>query len=200
VLNGELNADVRLKPYLEDALVIGCDGGTRHLLARGLLPDVVIGDFDSIGDVSLPESVVQVRYPADKDKLDSELAIEYAIKQGCTQIILLAFTGDHFDHMLGNINLLSDPAFSGVDLRILDNNQEIYVIKGKATITGKVGDIISFIPLSARARATSSPGLRYNLTDYVLSQHGNQGISNELLSETVKVHVTHGKILVVHHR
>lgn len=200
VLNGELAPTLRLAPLLKDALIIGCDGGTQHLLARKLVPDVVVGDFDSLGETPLPQSVKQVRYPTDKDKLDSELAIEYAIKQGCTDITLLAFTGDRFDHMLGNIYLLSDPAFSGINLRILDGLQEIYVIKDKAVINGKSGDIISFIPLSARATASSSAGLRYNLQDYTLSQHGNQGISNELLTEEVTVRVQRGKILVVHRR
>lgn len=183
----------------KNALLIGCDGGTQHILDLGLVPDVAIGDFDSFDPVKLPTQTKVIRFPADKDKLDSELAIRYAIEQGCTKITILGFYGDRFDHMLGNTFLLSHPDFQDIDLRIISGQQEIYAVRQSVQIHGQIDDVISFFPLSEIARATSTHGaLNYPLNDYELSPHGNQGISNVLVKKTVEVEVQQGSLLIIH--
>lgn len=209
-LNGNPVAASRLQAYLaDDSLLIGCDGGTRHLLELGLQPRVVIGDFDSfsapwvpdhlpIGQPRTVDNVTFIRYPTDKNETDGELALRYAKKAGCQDIILVGAIGDRMDHVLGHILLLRRSAFSHLRLKLIDDQQEIYVIRGQAHISGKRGDIISFLPLWGSPKVASSKGLRYDLSQYKLSGYGNIGISNVLLASSAQVTLTRGTLLVVH--
>src|SRR6201999_3131927 len=81
-LNGELSDPKAILPYIdEQTLLIGCDGGTKHILALGLQPSVIIGDFDSYSKSDSNE-VKKLQFPAVKDHTDSELAIQYAKNAG----------------------------------------------------------------------------------------------------------------------
>lgn len=197
-LNGDKSDISRLKNYIDkEALLIGCDGGTKKLLKLGLAPHVVIGDFDSFNKKSL-KSLEYVEHPTDKDYTDSEAAIKYAIEKGAKEVILTGFLGSRIDHSLGNIFLLDKPEFAGTKLKIIEGDQEIYVISGKVGIRGKKGDTISFIPIFGEVRAESSSGLKYDLAKYTLSMYGNSGISNELTADKVEVQINNQKLLVIH--
>ena len=215
-LNGDLSDMSRVKPYIDDrTLLIGCDGGTRHILALGYKPGAVIGDFDSLeslaGDIidRLKRSgrqstningTVYIRYPADKDQTDSELAIRYAAKRGCHQIILAGLLGTRLDHLLGNVLLLTKDEFSELDIKIIEGSQEIYLMHGPARIVGTPGDIISFIPIAGSARVSSTTGLKYDLSQYDLSPQSNHGISNVLTKPIALVNIKTGMLLVIHER
>lgn len=200
-LNGNLSEPAAVKPYINSkTMLIACDGGLRHLQALRLKPDVIIGDFDSVGHLPEGPGITQVRYPADKDATDSELAVRYAMEAGCGEVILTGFLGDRVDHMLANTFLLSNPDFAGIDLKVIDGGQEIYAVRDQAIIRGHVGDTISFLPVSGKSTVKSSGGLKYDLNDYVLSPAGNQGISNVLTREQVEVNITQGMVLVVHNK
>jgi thiamine pyrophosphokinase len=204
LLSGNLSDVESVRQYVDrDTLLIGCDGGTRHILNLGLKPHVVIGDFDSYtSPMSDSDNGTEyIRYPKDKDITDSELAIRYAIERGCNDIILAGLLGDRVDHLLGNILLLTKRSFANVALKIIAGNQEIYLIRAQqVNISGKKGDTISFIPIKGRAKVSRAVGLKYDLSKYELSLQGNQGISNVLTRATAEVTVAKGPLLVIHER
>jgi thiamine pyrophosphokinase len=198
-LNGNLSRPEFIRRHIKPgSLLIACDGGLGHVLKLGLKPAAIVGDFDSGQELPPQPGAQHVKYPADKDSTDSELAIRYAIERGCKEIVITGFLGDRVDHMLGNIFLLTHPDFSGVKLKIVDAGQEIYIIRDHATIRGDVGDTISFFPLTGETIAKSGGGLKYNLSNYVLSPTGNQGISNILTAKQTNVTVERGLVMVVH--
>lgn len=201
-LNGDLVEPGPLKAYIDSkkTMLIACDGGLRQLEKLGYKPGIIIGDFDSIGALSLPAGIPQIRYPANKDKTDSALAIRYAMEAGFNEIILTGFIGNRVDHMLGNIFLLTQPDFNGIKLKIIDGFQEIYVVRSHATIRGSAGDTMSFFPIGGETIVSSTGGLKYALDNYVLSATGNQSISNVLTKNQTKIEVTQGMVLVVHHK
>ncbi|MFW6304076.1 MAG: thiamine diphosphokinase [Candidatus Sumerlaeota bacterium] len=88
--------------------IIAADGGMRHLRAMSLRPNLLIGDMDSIGsgDWEQAEDAERLVYPPDKDRSDSELAVEWAIEQGADQICLMAATGGRLDHTLGHAAMI----------------------------------------------------------------------------------------------
>jgi thiamine pyrophosphokinase len=171
---------------------------------------VIIGDFDSIGQDGLPhdippdgapviiKDVTYVRYPTDKDYTDSELAIKYAAQAGCWEVILAGSLGTRLDHLLGNIYLLNKPAFAKLKIKIIEGEQEAYLVRDAARIHGKKGDTISFMPFSGKPVAQTDGGLKYDLSKYQLSMQGNMGISNVLLRPVVNIEVTGGTLLVIH--
>ena len=201
-LNGDPIGLPRVQKYLEkDALLIGCDGGSRHILHLGYQPDVVIGDFDSLMDsdkAMLHKDTAHVSHPADKDYTDGEAAIRYALEHGCDEIILCSALGGRLDHLIGNVLLLYRREFRKATLKIIDDTQEAYVIRGHSVIHGKKGDTISFIPLTSSPQIIRSSGLRYDLSRYRLSRQGNTGISNVMLRGTAEVVIASGSLLVIH--
>lgn len=199
LLNGNKSDVAGIRRYIDDdTLLIGCDGGTNHLHELGLKPHIVIGDFDSYAPQKQDDGVEYIHYPSDKDLTDSELAIRYAIKRGCKEVIVAGLLGNRVDHLLANTLLLTKRAFASVDLKIIEGNQEIYLLRGDATIHGKKGDTISFIPIKGTAKVSQTSGLKYDLSKYKLSLQGNQGISNVLTKNTAEVSVVKGSLLVIH--
>lgn len=210
-VDGSLGGFSRVKKYLgDDNLLIGCDGGTNHILALGYKPDVVIGDFDSLaapeilkqlkpdGGTVTVDGTIYIRYPADKEFTDSELAVRYAAKAGCREIILAGVLGDRLDHLLANIFLINKREFAKLHLKIIDGGQEAYIVRGHTRIEGQKGDTISFIPIDGYPEARTAGGLKYDLGEYKLSRQGNLGISNVLLRQTVEITVSRGSLLVIH--
>lgn len=209
-LNGDRTDISAVKQYIDDkTLIIGVDGGTNHILKLGLKPNVVIGDFDSFEEpknVTARERsdrgnlVEYIRYPRDKDFTDGELAIEYAIKKGCKEITVFGLLGSRVDHVLGNILLLLKKEYAETSIKIIEGNQEIYIIRNDAVIHGKKGDTISFMPIDGVVQSTKTSGLKYPLENYQLSIQGNRGISNLLTKDTAAITLKKVVLLVIHQR
>ena len=101
--------------------VIAADGGALALERWKVLPHLVVGDMDSLGDAGVVRMARQgipvAKFPAAKDESDLELAVAQAIEAGATEIVLLgALGGERLDHETANLLLLADPGYDGVTL------------------------------------------------------------------------------------
>ncbi|MBT3313360.1 MAG: thiamine diphosphokinase [Anaerolineae bacterium] len=204
-INGDLpNLDATRGIIRPDDFIIAADGGTRHALALGLLPSVVIGDLDSLDPVNrrvLEENRVKIiEYPQDKDETDIELALAYAIEAGYKKICLVAALGGRLDHTLGNLSLLSDVSLSGLDVRIDDGVEEVFFTRHQAKILGRIGDIVSLIPWGNPVIGIHTEGLRWQLSDETLYPHKTRGISNEMIAEAAEIQIESALLLVIHTR
>jgi thiamine pyrophosphokinase len=202
-INGELPKPEAIRQRLrDDDFIIGVDGGTRHALALGLLPSVVIGDLDSLSAANLhsleEQDVDIIQYPADKDKTDLELALAYAVDVGCKQIILVAAFGGRLDQTLGNLSLLTDPDLGSVDVRADDGVEEVFFARKQTQIDGRIGDIVSLIPWHGDVKITRTEGLRWSLQNEILFPYKTRGISNELIAEKAQIEIESGLLLIVH--
>ncbi len=109
--NGDLPDLEKARALLrDDDFIIAADGGTRHALALGLTPNVIVGDLDSLPSNFEPSTFNGeiVLYPKDKNETDLELAIQHALTLNPEQVIILAALGGRLDQTLGNIALISD--------------------------------------------------------------------------------------------
>lgn len=185
-------------------LLIAADGGAANALKLGVLPHVVVGDLDSLEEearhhLEAARSRFLV-YPRDKDETDTQLALNYALEQGATEVLILgALGGERLDHTLANILLLALPLSEGVRLRILDEEREVFLLRGGegAALRGGAGDLVSLLPLSPRVEGIHSKGLRYPLEGASLSLGFPRGVSNELLGDDAHLQVGSGLLLVV---
>ena len=203
--NGDPGSPQAARSILQPGdVVIAADGGARQALDLGVTPEIVIGDFDS-----LAEAEVQVlsglgvqfqRYPSAKDETDLELALLYALKAGHSPIIILGAFGGRLDQALGNIALLSDPALSGVDIRLEDGLTEAFFVRDTAEIHGAPGDTVSFIPWGVPVEGVTTSGLAYPLRDEPLFPFRTRSISNQMLAQTASVSLRTGLLLCVHIR
>lgn len=203
-INGELREPDRIQTLLRaDDRLIGADGGTRHILALGRMPDLVVGDLDSLAPETLAElihaGVPVERHPVHKDQTDLELAIECALRDGAAEVVLVGATGGRLDQTLANVLILAQREWP-VILRLVDGAQEATLLRGPTTATLKAapGDTVSAIPLSNEVTGISYHGLAYPLENATLRLGSTRGISNVAeVAEEVTISLATGLLLLV---
>lgn len=190
--NGDIKNYERIKKKIQnDDLIICADGGYNHAKKMNIVPDVLIGDFDSAEDFE--EVKNRMEYPVRKDFTDGELAVQYANEQNVQSICLIGMTGDRLDHTIADIMLL-EKCSNGV---LIDDNNEIYLLKDKLTIHGQCGQTVSIIPIFGDAEGLRTRGLEYPLKNETLHFASTRGISNVMTDDTCEVTIKKGLALVI---
>lgn len=183
------------------SFIIAADGGSRHLINLNIIPDLIIGDLDSLDQQEISrisnEKTGILSYPCDKDKSDTQLALEYALDRGAAKIVILGGFGDRIDHTLANLHLLIKGVERGVDVRLLDEKNEAFVINKSAEIEGVPGTVLSLLPLSSRVKGIFTKGLKYPLKEGVMEIGNPYGISNEIVKTPVKIEIASGYLLII---
>ncbi len=165
-------------------IVLAADGGARFLIGAGVRPDVVIGDFDSLGEADaerlLAEGVELLRHPVRKDVTDGELAVDEALRRGAGELVLAGGTGA-LDHTLGHLAILRRLAEGGVAARLVAPRLAATVLTSAAAVAldAPAGTRVSLVPLGADATVTLS-GLEYPLHRGVLLADACLGLGNHV--------------------
>ena len=204
-VNGSLTHPEEARKLLrEDDTILCADGGTHHALKLDLVPAAVIGDLDSLAEPDrkrLMAAGVPVRqHPRDKDETDLELALEEALQEGATSILIVAALGRRLDQTLGNISLMSDPRFSRIDCRMDDGLEEVFFCRSSCAIHGAESDIVSLVPWGAPVTGVHTQGLKWALQGDSLQPHRSRGLSNEMLAASASVTIESGLLLIAHQR
>ncbi len=192
----------------DDDLIIAANGGALHCSKLGIIPNVIIGDFDSLSAFTLNDledaGGTLIRHAERKDETDLELAIMYASQQGAEEIRIVAGLGQRWDQTIANITLLAHPDLKGIDASFMDGNQEIFLIHAGETreINGKTGDTLSLIPFKGDASGITTSGLEYPLNNGVLKFASSMGVSNVLIEEQASIELATGLLLcvLIHHQ
>ncbi len=195
--NGELKNSARVKRATSNCdLLIATEGGAKHLAALGLQPGIIVGDMDSIDtDKRTDEnSIVRIPYSPYKKKSGVELAVEYALEQGCQEIILVAAVDGRLDHTLGNVALVA--SYPG-RIAIIDGVSTLVAVdkSEKCILHGQIGALVSLIPYGSGPFTVRSKGLKYSLGDETLHS-ATHGLGNELSLTEACVCVSNGILLV----
>ncbi|MCB8921778.1 MAG: thiamine diphosphokinase [Ardenticatenaceae bacterium] len=206
--NGDIEGVEWIRPYLTPPhTIIAADGGTRHLLALGIFPDVVVGDMDSLSpEVAawLETAVVQhIRFPVQKDETDLELALLHAAAQYEGDILVFGAFGGRVDQALGNIFLLAHPTLYGRCVELVDRFQRLRLINaadGVAEVHGRSGDTLSLIPLGVDVQIRATTGLAWSLQQETLAFGPARGISNQMTADVATIAVGYGRLICIHTR
>ena len=203
--NGELpDIDSARSLVQKDDHIICADGGTRHALALGIQPNLIIGDMDSVEKGVLRkfegDGVNIELYPQDKNETDLELAINCAIELQPKQIVIVAALGGRLDQTLANIALLTDIRLSTFDVRLDDGVEEIFLCRDQAEVLGRRGDIVSLIPWQGTVAKVQTKNLKWVLQKETLYPDKTRGISNEMTNNVAYVSIASGLLLIVHRR
>ncbi len=194
IANGEVGENIcDILPHYE--FVICADGGVRHLEKLGISADIVLGDMDSAGEISLGDNVIT--YPVRKDFTDGEIAVNYALENGYTDIVMIGFTGTRLDHTLTNIFLLEKIAKHGGKGKIIDDNNIIMWAERENIIEGSPGEIISIIPVGGDVFGVTTQGLDYPLKDEKLEFGKSRGVSNVMTGEKCRICIKKGQALII---
>lgn len=203
--------DVPDRPALEAAWpgwdedieeVIAADAGLAHARRLGLEPRLLVGDLDSLdpSTVVAGDGLELRRSPVDKDESDTELALLEAVRRGATRVTVIgAFGGVRLDHALANVWLLAHPGLAGTDVVLLDTSARVSLVTGPATrrLPGRVGAVITLLPLAGDVEGVVTRGLRYPLRGEPLRTGPARGLSNVRAAADAAVSVEAGRLLVV---
>ncbi len=178
------------------ALVIAADAGLDHLEEQGIVPDLIVGDFDSLGRV--PEGKNVLRHPAEKDDTDMLLAVREGLKRGCRTFLLYGGLGGRLDHAYANLQVLVFLAERGAAGFLVGDGLAVTAVRNGALAFGpeRRGLVSVFCP-DGEARGVDLEGLRYPLRDAVLTSGFPLGVSNQFTGKPARVSVRAGTLLVM---
>lgn len=184
--------------------VIAVDAGLEAVKALGILPDVIVGDFDTVktevlSEFQQMEHIIWEVHRPEKDETDTELALKRAMASGCGEIAILGATGGRLDHMLGNLHLLYPCLQKGIFAYLLDSQNKVYLLdEGKdffeETLWGKY---VSFLPLSQEVKGITLTGFKYPLYEKDIEIGTSLCISNELIEEEARIDFREGVLICV---
>lgn len=191
-----------MRKYLNGAdLVISADSGARHCKGFDVVPDLLVGDFDSVSDddyMGLKSAGVEtVQFPVEKDMTDSELAIDIALEKGCSRVILLGALGTRLDHSVSNLFLLKKLLDRGTEGILADENNEARLIDSSLTLERELNLFVTLLPIGGSAKGVTTQGLYYPLKNAALEVGSSWGVSNRFSSGKATVTIQEGTLLVI---
>jgi len=195
IANGEAPTDAVLREFCGTAEVVVCaDGGLRHALAAGIVPDAVVGDLDSVTPELRAEAEgAAFHEDADPNATDLQKSIDYALALGADEVDVLAAGGGRADHHLANLSVLT--LYRGrARIRLIDDLFEISLVEGSEAIDAPAGTVVSLVALGECTGVTTS-GMRWDLDDYTL-RFSPYGIHNEVAVSPATVRVRSGDLLL----
>lgn len=202
-LNGSPDSPGLIQHVVRRAdLVVAADGGARYALNAGVVPDLVIGDMDSLGEELVREverrGASLERYPLRKDKMDGHLAVLAARKRGASAADFLCAMGGRPGALFAVPHILLAAERIGLRSTVVADWGRMFVIEaGSRAVEGDPQDSVSVFPLSGPAAGVTLEGLEYPLENATLEPGDTLGFHNELIGNEARVSVGKGALLVV---
>lgn len=206
VTNGIIENIAWLKTKLEensgeDHFVICADGASKYLKSIDFVPDLLVGDLDSIDEETklwMEEKKVPLKkFPAKKDRTDTEIALEYSVSKRPKEIEVLGAFGSRMDHTLGNIQLLEGFYGRNISIRLLNEQNEVWLLEKHSKIVGRKNETLSIIPITESVTEVTLKGFEYPLESIQLSRGHTLGISNIIIANEAEISYREGKLLAV---
>lgn len=179
--------------------IIACDKGWQHASRMKLVPDIVIGDFDSS---PVPEGRLPIKtYPKEKDDTDTMLAARHALELGYKDITICCAFGGRIDHALGNIQAAAFIVSNGGEAALMGNDTFAYAFNGKKRVFPRLGEYsFSVFALSDKCTGVSILGSLYDCEDTDFTNCFPLGVSNGWKNDTIEICAGSGILLVVESR
>lgn len=179
-------------------LLICADGGYDAAVKHGLVPDLVIGDFDS-----MPYDHVQgcesIRLPVHKDDTDMVVCLEEGRRRGYTSFRIAGCLGGRLDHTFSNLQCLYDCALRGEEAWMCDGqNMVTILLPGRYTFPRREGCKFSLLSYTPQVKGVKLRGTVWELTDAELSNRYPLGVSNEIAGERAELSFEEGALIVLY--
>lgn len=199
--------------------IFAVDGGFAPLMQRNIIPQGVFGDFDSLGYIpskqsfkakgqntkgqqspTLTQPQIHV-FDSHKDFTDMDWALDHAIKQGFTNIVMCDGLHERLDHSLGNLQLMAYAASRGQRIWGITENEVVITLDSSGALTELIiepgaSGTCSVISHSDKATGITEEGLEYGLQDTEVTNRALWGISNELIEAPARISLCTGSVWV----
>lgn len=185
-----------IRPLDASDYLLAADGGLAHLQERNLIPDGILGDFDSLGYV--PEGA-QV-FPVEKDDTDSMLAIRKGLELGYRRFeIYGALDGKRLDHTIANLQSLHFLAEHGASGYLIGLHYIATVVRnGAVRFSSEAKGILSVFCMGSDATDVTLKGLQYPLNHGSLTSAYPLGVSNHFLGTEAAISVRNGALTILY--
>lgn len=184
-----------IKPASGD-FIIAADQGYDNMLSLGLDPDLVVGDFDSLGKIPDRENVITL--PVRKDMTDVGYAVEKGFERGCREFILYGAVGGALDHTFANVAIAHDIARRGARALLIGEEYSFTVLHDSSiTFHARQSGRISVFALGGLAEGVTIRGLSYEVEDFDVACTDHIGVSNAFIGKEAEISVKKGDLLVV---
>ena len=177
-------------PILDTDLVIAADKGLDYTRQLGLNPQIVLGDFDSLGYIPAGAEV----HPVEKDDTDAMLAARRGLELGYKEFVFYgSLDGPRLDHTVSNFQTLQFLADRGATAYLVGNHYIVTVLKnGSLTFQAECSGILSVFCMGADATGVTIRGAQYELENGTLSAGFPLGVSNHFTGEPAEISVREG--------
>lgn len=195
---GAMSLTPDLRPYpVSGDYIIAADRGFDSLMAYGVLPDLAVGDFDSLGHRPSHHNVIQL--PDEKDDTDMVYAIRKGLELGYRRFILLGGVGGRLEHTLGNLQLLDWLALHGAQGFLAGEKTIATCIRDGGTLSfpASMSGYLSVFCNSGRAEGVNLSELKYPLDNFTLTGDFPLGVSNQFLGREANISVRTGSLLLI---
>lgn len=189
--------ETKTLPYIPNKqdYVIAADKGLDNLKKIGIKPDVIIGDFDSLGFVPSGENIK--RLPVEKDDTDVGFAVNYAFELGYKEFVIYGAIGGLLDHTVANLQLSAYISSKGGKSVFVGDNVFVTSITNDTLKISNGKGRLSVFALSDKAEGVFLSGLKYPLENAVIENTFPIGVSNEFTDKSAKITVKNGTLLIV---
>lgn len=180
----------------QGAYRIAADKGILQFQSRGIEPDLVVGDFDSLGYV--PQAREIVRHPVEKDDTDMMLAVREGLRRGYRDFLLYGGLGGRLDHTLANIQTLAFLDLHGARGLLCGDGTAVTLLRdGTLRFPASMSGTVSVFCFGDAARGVTERGLYYALENADIANSFPIGVSNAFCGCESEVSVQKGKLLVL---
>jgi thiamine pyrophosphokinase len=197
---GEILHEYIAEEITADDLVISADAGYKNASLMGVHTNVLIGDFDSLGEI--PGDVDEVKQlPVEKDLTDTQISIELAIEKGAEEIIIIGSTSGRFDHALSILAILEKYWESRIPIYIVNGQNRIRFIRNSGFIVVRSQyKYFSILAADEKVKGVSIEGAKYPLKNATLTRKHQFAISNEIEKNCALINVKKGGIYIIESR
>ena len=187
--------DTLVQPIETDDVIIAADGGFVHTQKLQITPDIVLGDFDSLGYTPQAANV----FPVEKDDTDAMLAVRQGLGLGCREFVLYgSLDGPRLDHTVANFQTLQYLADHGASGYLVGTEYLVTVVKdGSLFFPAGAEGTVSVFCMGVDAEGITLEGLYYPLENGTLTAGFPLGVSNHFTGKAARISVTKGSLLVL---
>ena len=195
---GPVRDPLMLSGYLlPDDSIVAADGGWQLALQMGILPVMLVADFDSSDVPLLPDGVECVTLPTEKDVTDTAEAMRIAYERGYRSFLLLGCTGGRLDHQQAALTVAADYVRRGCEVVLADEHNEVHLLTpGSYVYPACPDEKISLFAFGGDVTGLFLDGLKYTVSDYTLSPYDPLCVSNEWVGEDACISFKEGLLML----
>ena len=182
----------------EGDLILAADAGFLTARSLGVVPQILLGDFDSLGEPDVPDGTELIRVPVEKNDTDTQLAVRVALERGARELVIIGGLEGRVDHTLSSLAILEDLAAKHIPAVLTNGKNRVRFLRNNgALIARSKFRFLSLIAADPVVKGVTVEGCKYPLKNAKLSRLNQYAVSNEIVGNCALVEIRRGGVWLV---